>query len=294
MEKAVEIFDRYTDEKERTVLTFREHGIPGLRMIGRHCTSHAKAPLGLHCHPGCFEFTYLVQGNVSFSVDGQDYPLSGGDLFVTFPDEPHSTGNAPLSLHQMYWFQLEADDPGRFLFMERSRAEWMLQQLRSLPGRVIRLNPGAEMLFKDIFQNLARKTELKQVQSAGLLGVLLCQILSDARQTGPALSPDIHRAEEYIKKNIREDLTMEELAGEALLSVSRFKEKFKAQTGSSPRNYVNFHKIEAAKQLLLEGKSITDTAMELGFSGSDYFSVVFRRYTFQSPTEFLLREKEKK
>ena len=45
--------------------------------------------------------------------------------------------------------------------------------------------------------------------------------------------------------------------------------------------------VELARQLLLEGRSVTDVAMELGFSSSNYFSSVFRRYTAMSPTQYL-------
>ena len=58
------------------------------------------------------------------------------------------------------------------------------------------------------------------------------------------------------------------------------------EMGTSPRDFVNFHKVEAAKNLLLEGHSVTDVAMELSFSSSNYFSSVFRRYTSFSPTQY--------
>lgn len=88
-------FDQPLDTRERKILTYDRHGIPGLRMIGCHNTSHATAPLPPHYHRDCFEFTYVVQGNLTFHVDHRRYELSGGDLFLTFPDEIHDTGNAP-------------------------------------------------------------------------------------------------------------------------------------------------------------------------------------------------------
>ena len=66
----------------------------------------------------------------------------------------------------------------------------------------------------------------------------------------------------------------------------------KIQMGTNPRSFINYHKIEAAKKLLLDGQSVTDTAMELSFSSSNYFSAVFRRYTSLSPTEYVKRKTE--
>ena len=80
---------------------------------------------------------------------------------------------------------------------------------------------------------------------------------------------------------------MEELAKLCRLSVSQFKQKFRAQVGMAPRHYVNYHKIQLAKKMLLDGMSVTNTAMELGFGSSSYFTVVFRRYSACTPSEFL-------
>ncbi|MDO5546784.1 MAG: AraC family transcriptional regulator [Eubacteriales bacterium] len=283
----IEWYDPYENTKERKVYTRREHGIPGLRMFGYHNASRARPALNLHYHKNSFEFTYVVQGNLRFFVNGHYYSISGGDLFVTFPDEIHDTGNTPMSLHQMYWFQLEADDPGQFLFMDPVTAALIIERLHSIPVRVIKSDSSVGPLLASIFENISRGTELGRIEAGQQLGALLCQTIRDSDQPGSRPTPDIGRATEYILDHIGEALNMEELAGVALLSVSRFKQKFKSQMGTSPRSFVNYHKIEAAKRMLQDGQSVTDTAMELSFSSSNYFSAVFRRYTSLSPTDYV-------
>ena len=282
----IEWVDGYVDTKQRKVFTYHEHGIPGLRMFGYHNTSHAIAPLNVHYHKDCFEFTYMVQGNIRFFVGDKSYPLSGGDMYVTFPNEVHSTGNIPMSLHQMYWFQLETDDPEHLLFLSPEKSRWLVEQLKQLNTRVIKMDSSAESLLRQVFSDISAGTEVGKIQAAGLLEVLLCQILVDSRMPCFHMTPDIGRTTDYILEHIEQDLTMEELAGVALRSVSRFKQKFKDEMGISPRNFINFHKIEAAKRMLQEGLNVTEAAMALGFSGSDYFAVVFRRYTSVSPTQY--------
>ena len=80
---------------------------------------------------------------------------------------------------------------------------------------------------------------------------------------------------------------MEHLAQIANMSVSHFKQKFKSQMGLPPREFINAERIRAAESMLLEGFSVVDTAMELGFSSSNYFAVVFRRHLGRSPREFI-------
>lgn len=285
--QAVEWYDQYEDTKERKIYTYAQHGIPGLRMFGYHNTSHAIAPLVPHYHKACFEFSYVVQGNLQFFVDGNTYSLSGGDMYATFPDEVHDTGNVPMSLHQIYWFQLQVDDPEQFLFMDAGAARELIDRLNRLSSRVIKMNGHTEGILAEIFSGIASNTPLGRIKAAALLEVLTCRILESADAPQVQISQDMRQATDYIFAHICQELKMEELAGAALLSVSRFKQKFKQELGTSPRNFINYHKIEAAKKLLQQGKSVTDTAMELGFSSSNYFSAVFRRYTLMSPTEYL-------
>ena len=273
--------------KERKVLTGQTLQVPGLRMYGHHNTAHAIAPLDTHYHKDCFEFTYLVHGNVRFSVDGRTYPLSGGDLFVTLPNEVHDTAGIPMSVHQLYWFQLEARDPDDFLYMAPAAAQELIDLLFHLPARVVKLEAGetTELLAK-VFQAFHKNDPISRKQGAHLLSYFLYHVAECAETTRFLITPDIGRTIDYIFQHLTEALPMEELARIALLSESRFKQKFKAQMGTSPRDFVNFHKVEEAKNMLLEGHSVTDVAMELSFSSSNYFSSVFRRYTSFSPTQY--------
>ncbi len=136
----IEWVDAPIDTKERKIVTGEQVGIPGLRMMGHHNTSKAIPALTYHYHKDAFEITFFVQGHVRFRAGARSYSLAGGDLFVVPPNEPHDTGSVPLSLHQMYWFQLEADDPAHFLFMEESAARALLEQLKQLPAWVVQLD----------------------------------------------------------------------------------------------------------------------------------------------------------
>ncbi|MDR1158972.1 MAG: AraC family transcriptional regulator [Oscillospiraceae bacterium] len=105
------------------------------------------------------------------------------------------------------------------------------------------------------------------------------------------LSQDIANATAFIERSIGEPISMPELAQAAHLSVSRFKQKFKEQIGATPREYVNRMKVEISKARLLATGSVTEVAFELGFTSSNYFSVIFKRFTGLSPSEYIRRNK---
>jgi AraC-like DNA-binding protein len=100
-------------------------------------------------------------------------------------------------------------------------------------------------------------------------------------------SPLIATIVQRVKSCPEPDYSLADLAREAGLSPSRFKTKFKAQMGIAPHEFILRCKMDAAKGLLAsEGRSVTDTAMHLGFSSSQYFATVFKRFTQQTPIEF--------
>ena len=71
------------------------------------------------------------------------------------------------------------------------------------------------------------------------------------------------------------------------LSESRFKQKFKQATGIPPAEFTVREKIRESQTLLKDpARTVTSIAMELGFSSSQHFSVLFRKYTGLSPIQY--------
>lgn len=272
----------------RCILTEEELKIPGVRMFGRHHTPKAIPALQPHFHENSFEFTYLSKGSVRFSVDNRIYQVFGGHLFVIHPDEVHDTDSHPMSMHVMYWFQLDISDPKRFLHLEEGMATRVIALLKQLPMRVLKLDENkACSILADVFAHFRSLLPHQREAGSVLLLYFLYFVIESADRLLMTLQPDIGRVASYVLDHLDEELSMEQLARVANLSVSRFKQKFKDQMGLPPREYVNSERMRAAEILLQEGNSVMQTAMELGFSSSNYFAVVFRRHMGCAPREYL-------
>ena len=77
---------------------------------------------------------------------------------------------------------------------------------------------------------------------------------------------------------------MAEMARRVGLSVPRFHARFKEQFGMPPAEYLLRAKVtEACRQLRETRQPITAIAYKLGFSSSQYFATVVKRYTGQTP-----------
>ena len=92
---------------------------------------------------------------------------------------------------------------------------------------------------------------------------------------------------EYVETHLEEQITVEKLSKLACMSESNFYKAFKREFGISPVEYVLKQSISLAKKILTNMKlSITDVCYKAGFNSLSYFSVLFKKYANQSPSEF--------
>jgi AraC-like DNA-binding protein len=98
---------------------------------------------------------------------------------------------------------------------------------------------------------------------------------------------EIHRVVEYLHANIAHKITVRVMAGVACMSPSHFSHVFKTEVGKTPMDYLNHIRMERVKKLLLAGdKSITEIALECGFSSPAYLSASFYKKFKITPSAF--------
>lgn len=92
---------------------------------------------------------------------------------------------------------------------------------------------------------------------------------------------------EIVNLHLYSNLTVEELAKLANMSVATFKRAFKKEFNSSPIHYINTKKLKQAKELLsLPHLTISDIAYQVGFNDPLYFSRFFKQKKGVSPSDF--------
>ncbi len=91
----------------------------------------------------------------------------------------------------------------------------------------------------------------------------------------------------FMNEQFAQDITLEQLAEIAGVSVQHFCRCFKERMGMRPVEYLARRRIAQSKHLLLNtDKSIEEIAQEVGYHGATYFGMVFRRYEGMTPSEF--------
>ncbi|RGZ04050.1 AraC family transcriptional regulator [Hungatella hathewayi] len=91
----------------------------------------------------------------------------------------------------------------------------------------------------------------------------------------------------YINEHCTEDLSLETIAGIAGFSKYHFTRLFKDFTHTSFYRYLNKKRISHAEQLLINPKySVTEVALQSGFSSLSAFIRMFKQLKGCTPTEF--------
>jgi len=293
----MDIVARYMDTPERRLLALRPAGLSEIPMLGVYSYAHARPDLPVHRHARGLEICFLHRGNQTFEVNGQVYHLRGGDVFVTFPDEPHSTAGAPSEPGVLYWLNLRLPSGRRLLGLPAGESESLIQGLLHLPERHFIAARATKSLFVELFR-LYDSPQLPYRASRLRCAVirLLIEIIDGShRHVNAATSPRINEILGLIHEHPQENYSVKALARRAHVSLSHFKRIFKAEIGLSPRQFLLQQKIEAAKRLLAESNvPVTHIALDLGFVSSQYFATVFRRITGITPSAYRLRGESRK
>ena len=152
--------------------------------------------------------------------------------------------------------------------------------------------------YKEIFSDLNNyySTAVKEDEII-LQSLVLKLIYSLNRDANPRLNKDnansinhivIEKSLNYIKQNLTEDLSLEKMAQLMSLSPVYFHTCFQTSVGKTLRDYVEEQRLKKAINLLITTElTLTQIALECGFSSQSYFSFVFKRRMGTTPRQYV-------
>lgn len=279
------LYDEAVWQENYRIITDDILTIPGLEMFGHNSDTRRRQMLEPHIHKTA-EFLYLSNGSQKYDVDGQEHTIHGNQILAVAADTPHSSAQSPYGRYETLWFRLDIDAFAEGLGVTDAMKQLCRESLHRMCGTIVAPQENLYSNLQAAFYELASPDPLRQLSGYARFIRFIMQLI---RCTDPSssYSPVIQQAVAFIRENIGTHLELEELAALTGLSLSGFKQKFRRETGITPREYINLMKIEKAKELLREGNSITDTAFALDFSSSSYFSYLFRQIEDMTPSDYV-------
>ena len=127
----------------------------------------------------------------------------------------------------------------------------------------------------DIFQQLANSSDSEILNTDETSKAF---ILKDKIRMGAVY--------EYIDANYHQKPDVNVVAAKVNLTTAAFCRYFKRQTNITFTDFVNQYRIERAKNLLMQGKNITETCYAIGFDSLSYFNSLFNKIVGQNPSLF--------
>lgn len=273
----------------RIILDMNIHGIHIFDEFGYYNYTNAQPVLPIHVHKDMLEICYLSKGKQKYYVYNEIFEIQGGDLFITFPNELHGTGENPEEKGTLYWMVLkEPSFENNYLGLKNEEAKELYWHLQNLPCRFFKGSSKCESLLQEIMRiyfsdtNVMNRITLNNLLIAFFLEIIKC---ANANIINHVYNSEISSILIHIEKNLSEIRNLEELANKCNLSLSRFKHLFKKEVGIPPTEYINRKKVEKAELLLFNSNlSIKNIAYDLGFSSPAYFTTVFKQYKGYPPT----------
>lgn len=97
----------------------------------------------------------------------------------------------------------------------------------------------------------------------------------------------VRQVTQYLQQNIRNNLTLGQICKNSAMGRSHLQKLFRRQYQCGVMEYFSMLKMEAAKNMIREGKlNFTQIAEDLGFNSVHYFSRRFKQLIGMTPTEY--------
>ena len=254
-------------------------------------------------HRHDFAEMVLVSGGAGIqNIDGIDYPVRAGDLFLLDGECEHffrKTGDFLLlnllfdrATLKLPWSRFQRCDGYNWFFIVEPR----LRSPRAFRNRLhltVTQQKTLETMLEEIRSHLRRNHPGDDMRAlASLVNVILyVAACCEARDTvTEEMPPRISATMAWLEKHFAEAHTLEDLARRACMSPRNFTRCFRRGTGMSPIAFLRHVRLRQAAALLKNSSAdIVEIAQQCGYADSNYFTKLFAQHYGVPPAAFRRR-----
>lgn len=143
----------------------------------------------------------------------------------------------------------------------------------------------------NVITNLINKDiPYKPLSCSNYLTALILSIYEDKlKQSTPntVMSPYIRKAIGYIHMHYKEEISIDSICEELDINKCYFCSLFKKYTGNTFSYFLNNFRVEKSKELLTNTNlSLLEVAFCVGFNNQTYYSIIFKKFTNQTPSQY--------
>jgi AraC-like DNA-binding protein/mannose-6-phosphate isomerase-like protein (cupin superfamily) len=301
--------EKYKDVPMLKMEDNKHGGLPFF--ISKHVMQEPKL---LHRHE-YMQINYVYRGKAIHVINNQEIDIIKGDIFVIPPYIPHEIRVPEGEIAEIYEFEFEpqfinenfssfqqAESYMDFAYIEPFLvSESVVRPRFNVVGKI---QVQVESILRDALKEYTERGPGYMLMIKSLLLKLLVlvgrEFTADLQNSETRGLYDRHRdaimgALAHIEEHYADDLTIEAVSKEFLLSQSYFSYLFKSITSKTFTEYLNGIRIAKAAEILSNtDKKVLDICYEVGFRNINHFNRMFRQIVGVSPTEYRKKVDEEK
>lgn len=242
-----------------------------------------------HMHP-CYEFIHIIKGRLLYTVEGNDYMFSDGDLIMTTPEELHSFSLPEKGAYHREFLHIYPGFLKRFPEMLDFLNLRKPGQFNLIPAELVE-KYALDKIFKRMSEACAEpdsSTHLLMLTYAIQMIVQIKRIQEREiiRYKTPVKNEKSNTIRSFIDHNYEKDITVPDIAEASLMSTAYASRLFKKETGMTIKAYLNLRRVTNAKNLMMEGKRATEIYDKCGFMDYSTFYRAFVKFVGMTPEAF--------
>ncbi len=231
----------------------------------------------------------VLSGSGTLKLSEKEFKVSGGDIFII-----------PEGVKTEY-FQ-DVSDPWSYIYINfngSAAIQFCNQSGFSADSPCYTFNnPELQDKFFKLVNAKIQQKNIFYVYSV-LFDIMASIIKERYPNQDNKAAPDseyLNAALKYIEKNyFRPKLSLQDIAETLHLNPSYFSRLFHQITGSPFLKYLTLYRIQKSTALLTGSNlTIKEIANAVGFEDSLYFSSIFKKYRLMSPSDYRLKNSQKK
>lgn len=228
-----------------------------------------------------WELTFIDNGELETTVDGETYKLDEMDLILYSPGQYHTqkTGDAKSCSYLTLLFDMVAPDP----FLLTNRVYHAHRDIHTALNNFIKISSNAMLYDSELMLCYLKELIIKILQYDFLESSPIASTPMQQRFENELLNEIVI----YINENIYEQLTIEEICLKFSISRSSLQTLFKNNLSVAPKQYISDLKLNKSKLLIKESiYTISEISSMLGFTSIHYFSRKFKQQFGITPTDY--------
>jgi AraC-like DNA-binding protein len=100
----------------------------------------------------------------------------------------------------------------------------------------------------------------------------------------------MHKIYHHIETNYQQQIDVNEVARLSHLTTAAFCRYFKKSTHLTFTDFLNQYRVNQAKKLLMQNKTVTEACYQSGFENLSHFNKTFKKFARENPTAFRKRQ----